>query len=212
MSIKVLVVDDHYLVRTGLIAILTDDKGIDIIGEAASGEEAIRKSLELHPDIIIMDISMPGLSGLEAAEEILTQRSNTRVLFLTIHDDQALVRKTIEIGASGYILKNAVEAELISAIRAVAHDEMYVDSALTRALFHNSHSKHFEPEFTNPLTPRETQIIKLIAKGYTNRQIAEKFCISVRTVESHRANLTDKLNLTNRADLIKYVHENGFMD
>jgi two-component system response regulator NreC len=212
MGIRTLIVDDHGVLRAGLKALLEGETGLDIVGEAADGEIAVQKAIELSPDVVLMDITLPGMDGLEATREILAHLPDTRVLLLTVHEDIALVRKALDIGAAGYILKRALESELINAIHAVWRGDLYIDPAMTRALLQDPPPHPSPGVITEPITPRETEVLALIARGYTNRQIAEKLHLSVRTVESHRANLMDKLDLHSRVELVRYARQNGIFD
>lgn len=212
MGAKILIVDDHGVLRAGLRALLDGESNMVVVGDAADGEEAIHQAIELNPDVILMDINMPGLDGLEVTQKILARLPATRVLLLTVHEDSSLMRKALDVGAAGYILKRAVESELINAIHAVARGDIYVDPAMTRALLEKSSSKPSNHGYLEPLSPRETEVLKLIARGYTNRQIAGKLTISVRTVESHRANLMDKLDLRSRVELVRYAREHSMLD
>lgn len=212
MGAKILIVDDHGVLRAGLRALLDGESNMVVVGDTADGEEAIHQAIELNPDVILMDINMPGLDGLEVTQKILARLPATRVLLLTVHEDSSLMRKALDVGAAGYILKRAVESELINAIHAVARGDIYVDPAMTRALLQKSSSKPSNQGYLEPLSPREAEVLKLIARGYTNRQIAERLTISVRTVESHRANLMDKLDLHSRVELVRYAREHGMLD
>jgi len=178
------------------------------VGEAADGGEGLKQAARLQPDVVLLDISMPGMSGIEVTRLLASQFPELRILLLTIHEDTSLLREAILAGASGYILKRAVETELIEAIRAVANGAIYVHPAMTRALLAEQKSPARRPTEAT-LTLRERDVLRLLVKGYTNRQIAEELTLSVRTVESHRANLMTKLDLHSRVDLVRYAAENG---
>ena len=212
MTVRVLIVDDHTILRSGLRALLIEQADLDIIGEAANGEEAVRKSTELCPDIILLDISLPGMNGLETAKKILTLLHDAKILFLTMHDDVNLLQEALDIGARGYILKRAVESELINAIYAAARGDLYIDPAMTTGLLQKPPKPPPSLVITEAITPRETEVLNLIAQGYTNRQVSEMLCISIRTVESHRASIMDKLNLQSRVELIRYARDHGMLD
>lgn len=212
MGIRTLIVDDHGVLRAGLRALLAEEVDLEIVGEATDGDEAIRQAFSKRPDVILMDINMPGMDGLEATKAILAKLPQVRILLLTVHADSSLMRVALDIGAAGYILKRAVESELINAIHAVARGDMYIDPALARALLQEHATKPASNAVIEPLTPRENEVLELIAQGYTNRQVANKLTISVRTVESHRANLMDKLSLKSRVELVRYARDHGMLD
>ncbi len=211
MRVRILVADDHGLVRAGLRALLNDEADLEVVGEAADGDEALRRTSELQPDLVLMDISMPGTGGIEAARRIKDQAPATRVLMMTVHEDEGLLQESIRSGASGYIVKRALESELIDAIRAVCQGHIYVHPTMTRALLRGAAAGLSEAALAEPLTPREREVLTYVARGYTNRQIADQLTLSVRTVESHRANLMTKLGLRTRADVVRYAREHGFL-
>jgi two-component system response regulator NreC len=210
---KVLIVDDHAIVRTGLRALLHSEQTLHLVGEATGGYEAIALVTASQPDIVVLDLSMPDLDGIAVTRHLKALYPDLRILILTLHEDEALLREAIRSGANGYILKQAAEAELLSAIKIVMRGDMYVDPSVLRGILEE------EPRLasstqgsTASLTPREIDVLKLIAQGYTNRQIGEELNISVRTVEGHRANLTGKVGLRRRVDLVRYAREHGFLD
>jgi len=213
MATRVLIADDHAIVRAGLRALLKGEAGLDLVGEASGGEEALRLVESLHPDILVLDLSMPDLDGIQVTRRIQATSPGVRVLILTVHEDEALLREAIRAGAAGYILKHAAEAELISAIHTVLMGDIYVHPQLIRALL-------VEPPKPGPpgpqpeeiLTPRELDVLSRIVQGYTNRQIAEELTLSVRTVEGYRANMTGKLGVHSRAELVRYAREHGLLD
>jgi two-component system, NarL family, response regulator NreC len=206
MAVSIVIADDHGVLRAGLRALLGAESDFEVVGEATSGEEALRIAAERRPDVVLLDVSMPGVGGIEASRMIKERLPRTQVLILTVHEDGALLREAIRAGASGYIIKRAVESELINAIRAVQRGELYVHSAMTRALFHDR-SDGAAPGRRDPvsLTRRETGIARLLAQGYTNRQIAEELGLSVRTAETHRANIMSKLGLKSRVELVRWA-------
>ena len=201
MSIRILIADDHGVLRAGLHALLNAEPDLEVVGEAADGHEALRLAGELRPDIVLLDLVMPGLGGIEVARQLKKSLPDTRTLILTVHEDVGLLREAIQAGAAGYLIKRAVESELINAIHAVGRGDLYVHPAMTRALVKNFPSAPAVPASPKSLTPREIEVLRLIAQGYTNGQIAEGLSLSVRTVEIHRTNLMRKLGLCNRAIL-----------
>lgn len=209
---KVLIVDDHAIVRTGLRALLHSELTLDLVGEATGGYEAIELVTESHPDIVVLDMSMPDLDGIAVTRQLKALYPDIKILILTLHEDEALLREAIKSGASGYILKQAAEAELISAIQIVMRGDMYVDPSMLRGLIEEQPKPaNSTPETVEDLTPREIDVLQLIVQGYTNRQIGEELKISVRTVEGHRANLTSKLGLRSRVELVRYAREHGLL-
>lgn len=210
MAIKVLIVDDHAIVRTGLRALINGEQGMEVVGEATNGEEAIQLAQSVKPDVIVLDLSMSGLDGIQVTRRIKHEQAEVRILILTVHEDEALLREAIRAGASGYIIKHAAENELISAIHSVLVDELYVHPKMIRALLTKPEGRI--PTAISPvdvLTPREMEILLRIVQGYTNRQIAEELSLSIRTVEGHRSNLTEKLGLHSRVELVRYAREHG---
>jgi two-component system response regulator NreC len=197
------------VLRAGLRALLSAEPDLEVVGEANQGATVLKIAGELKPDIILLDLSMPpGPGGIEVTRELKQKLPGARVLILTVHEDEALLQEAIRMGASGYILKRAVESELIDAIRAVSRGELYVHPAMTRALLNKlGPSPSANAALAEPLTPREIEVLQLIAQGYTNRQTADILSISIRTVESHRSNLMNKLGLSSRVELVRYAKE-----
>jgi two-component system, NarL family, response regulator NreC len=211
--IKVMIADDHAIVRTGLRALINSEPTMELIGEATGGYEAIDLIGKNQPDILILDLSMPDLDGIEVTKRIKPEFPGLSILILTIHEDEALLRAALKAGAGGYILKHAAEAELIFAIHTILRGDLYVDPSLVRRLLSDETPPAVaQPKSTEALTPRETEVLKLIVQGYTNRQIGEELNISVRTAESHRANLSEKLGLHSRVELVRYARENGLIE
>lgn len=214
MPIRLLVADDHGLLRAGLIALLNAESGMEVVGEADDEHSAVSRTVEKRPDVVLMDISMPDSGGIEATRRIKQLVPETRVLIMTVHEDKGLAQEAIRAGAMGYILKRAIKSELVNAIQAVMRDELYLHPAMARLLFlqtkplHPPQAQHVPGPF-EPLTVREIEVLRLIARGYTNSQVADTLHISVRTVEYHRGNLTAKLNLRSRSELMRYAEEKG---
>ncbi len=213
MTIRILIADDHGVIRGGLRALLQAEPDFEIVTEARDGTEALDLARQMEPDVILLDLSMPELDGIEVARRLKETGSRVRALILTVHEDESLLQEAIEAGAAGYIVKRAAESELIDAIRAVARGDLYIHPAMTRALLKGISPPPLsrKPSLEAP-TPRELEVLRLIAQGYTNRQTAEALGISARTVEGHRANLMSKLNLSSRVELIRYAREIGLIE
>jgi two-component system, NarL family, response regulator NreC len=186
---------------------------MELMGEADGGYETIDLVEKTQPDVLVLDLSMPDLDGIAVTRQIKPRFPNVRILILTIHEDQALLREAIKAGASGYILKHAAESELIAAIQRIVRGDLYVDPALVRLLLQEPATPPAAPpQSTETLTPREIEVLKLIVQGYTNRQIGEELNISFRTAESHRASLSEKLGLHSRVELVRYAREHGLIE
>ncbi len=210
MSIRILIADDHGLIRAGLKALLEDVSEFLVVGEAEDGLSALSKAAELKPDIVLMDIHMPGLSGIEATRRLRDIAPATRVLALTVHEDEGMLREMIRAGAHGYIIKRAVESDLIQAIQVVSQGYIYVHPSLTSALVKDLSPHSNLDEITREeLTQREKDVLLLLARGHTNRQIAQKLNLSPRTVEGHRSSLVSKLGFSSRVELMNYVEEHN---
>jgi len=213
MPIHILIADDHGVLRAGLRALLNAEPDLEVIAEASDGNDVLRLANELRPDLVLLDISMPGPGGIEVTRRLKEALPELRVLILTAHEDESMLREAVQAGAAGYIIKRAVESELINAIRAVWRGDLYVHPAMTRALLRETSLFPATPEpSVGSLTPREIEVLRLIAKGYTNGQIAKELNLSVRTVESHRANLMSKLELRSRVELVRYAMEHGLFE
>jgi len=206
-KIRILLADDHTLLRNGIRALLEDEQDIIIAGEAEDGREAVRLANQLKPNVVLMDIAMPLLNGLEATRQIKREHPEINVLVLTMYDHEEYFRQMLEVGASGYIIKRAAATELVSAIRAVYNGEAVLSPAITRLLLEDYLSRDVPGEENDPnaLSSREREVLQLIAEGKTSREIAEILHLSVKTVQSHRTSLMQKLNLHDRGDLIKYA-------
>jgi two-component system, NarL family, response regulator NreC len=210
---RILIADDHAIVRAGLRALLAEEAAFDLVGEAAGGVEAIELVEKTNPDVLILDLSMPDLDGISVTRKIKPQFPALKILILTLHEDEALLKEAIKAGAAGYILKRAAEAELISAIRTILRGDLYVDPSMVRVLLDESRSPQInQKDLAESLTQRETEILRLIVEGYTNRQIGQELNISIRTVEGHRANISDKLGLHSRVELVRYARQNGLIE
>lgn len=213
--IRIVIVDDHVVVRSGLSALLNGKHDIEVIADAADGDEAITKTEELRPDVVLMDFSMPpGKDGLTATTELKKKMPDVHVLILTMHDDEEYLFRAIQAGASGYILKSAPYEELITAIRSVAEGSAYLYPSATKKLMQQYSEMIRRGDTDGPfesLSEREKEIMAWIAKGYSNKEIAEHLVISVKTVESHKSNLMDKLGLKSRPELVKLAMKKGLL-
>lgn len=203
-SIRLLIVDDHTLFRRGLVSLLQGERDLEVVGEAASGEEALRLARELQPDIILMDIRMPGMNGVEASERLGQEAPGARILVLTVSEEDEDVFAAIRVGARGYLLKNAEADDLITAIRRVHGGEAVLSPAITLRVFQVLQgTAPFPPLAT--LTPREREVLRLLAQGADNRQIAEALVVSENTVKTHIHNILEKLGLQSRSQLAAYA-------
>ena len=213
-KIKVLITDDHAIVREGLQAILSVQPDIEVVGEATNGEESVKKAKELQPDIILMDITMPRMNGLEATREIKKQNPEMKILVLTMHEEDDYFYRILEAGASGYFIKGGSFNELITALRVVWHGDVFIYPTMAKKLLVNyleGVKSGQEVEGYKKLTEREQEILRFVADGLTNQEIAEKLFISPTTVQTHRAHMMAKLGLHNRTELIKYAIRHGFV-
>ena len=205
--IRILVADDHALIRTGMKNLLEGNKDFLVVGEAADGEEVIEKARELKPDVVVMDISMPKVNGIEATRILKRSRPETGILVLTMHENAEYANQVFKAGASGYVLKNAGKEEISTAIYAVARGEKYFSSKVSEIVM----SRQSETRSSEvALTKREREILDLIGKGLNNQQIADQLFISPRTVETHRTNIMQKLNIHDAPNLVRYALEHGY--
>jgi two-component system response regulator NreC len=213
-KIRLLLVDDHEVVRAGLRMLFTAEKDMTIVGEASSAEEAIRAVQELKPDVVLMDVVMPGMSGIAATRRIKAAYPDTNVLALTMHEDEQYFFEMLHAGASGYVPKRAAPDDLLSAIRVVAHGQVFLYPSLAKLLVEDFLQMEVSgrPPGGKQLTSRQREVLTLIAEGLTNREIAEKLVISVKTVDRHRENIMQRLDLHSRVALVKYAIEKGFID
>ena len=213
-KIRILLVDDHAILREGIRALLEDEPDMAVIGEAEDGRTAVRLVCQLKPDVVLMDIALPLLNGLEATRQIKHDCPGVKVLILTMHDNDEYIHQALANGAMGYILKDATARELLDAIHAIQRGEAILSPAITRLVIENylRWGDIQKDSSTNGLSPREREVLQLIAEGYSNKHIAEILCISIKTVQAHRMNLMAKLDLHNRADLIKYAIQRKIID
>jgi DNA-binding NarL/FixJ family response regulator len=212
-KIRVLIVDDHAMFREGVRALLEKSLDIEVVDEAVDGRDAIQKCRQLEPDVVLMDVAMPGLGGLEATLEIKSALPKTKILALTQYDDREYVFRFLKAGAAGYVLKKAAGHELVSAIRAVYSGGLFLHPDVTPAIIHGYLQKeeNFSQDPYELLSDREKQILKLIAEGMSNKQIADLLCISVKTVMGHRSHVMEKLNLHTRTELVKFAIRKGLL-
>ena len=209
--IRVLLADDHGVVRSGLRMLLDRQPGIDVVAEASDGAEAIQQTLAERPDIAVLDVSMPRRTGIQAAREIKAQSSLIHVLMLSMHEDDRYMYESLEAGASGYVLKRAADTDLIDAVRTVARGERFISPSAGEAVV-EAWREGRAPVAAEPLSPRELEVVKLIAEAHTNRQIAEVLSLSEKTVESHRANVLSKLGMRDRVELVRYAIRRGLVE
>src|SRR4051794_37990600 len=204
--VRVLICDDHALFRAGLAKLLEGEPGISVIGEAADAEEAVARTAKLAPDVVLLDLVLPGRSGLEALPDLLSAGTGSKVLVLSMQDDPAYVRKAFAGGASGYLLKEAADSELVQAIHDVAEGRRYLHPLLGARLA-AAQTNGTRPAQADPLSEREHEVLRLLALGHTNQEIAKLLFISIRTAETHRAQIMQKLALTSRAEIVRYALE-----
>ncbi len=215
-KIRVLLADDHTILRAGLRMMLNAQADISVVGEASDGREAVRETERLLPDVVIMDITMPDLNGIEATRSIKRALPDVKVLMLTMHENEGYLFQSLRAGASGYMMKEAADTELIQAIRTVQSGRFYLSPAAQSMMvgdyLQRVKAGGEEKDSYNDLTEREREILKLVAEGLTNNQIAEKLIISPKTVDTHRTHVMDKLNLHSRAELVKYAMRRGLLE
>ena len=211
MSIRVLVVDDHAVVRTGLRRVLDAEPDIETVGEAPNAERAVFEAMAHKPDVVLMDVVMPGKSGIEIIPTLQQNAPQAKVLVLSMQDDPRYLREAFDAGASGYVLKEAADTEVVEAVRAVAAGERYVHPALGARLVEAEAAERRRAD-EDPLSEREREVLRLLALGHTNQEIAKLLYISVRTAETHRAHVMQKLRLSSRAELVRYALSEGLLE
>jgi RNA polymerase sigma factor (sigma-70 family) len=213
MTLRVLLVEDHAIVRQGIRALLDEEPDIAIVGEAADGNQALALAQSLRPEIVLMDLNLPGLSGIEATRQVLQLLPDVRVLVLSMYDSEEYVFRALRAGASGYVLKQSTSTELVMALRAVAAGSTFLSPGISQILISDfmrrADAQTTTDDALSILTPREREVLELIARGLTNRQIAERLHISIKTVETHRGNMMQKLDVHDRAELIKFAIDSG---
>lgn len=213
MKVRILLADDHAVLRSGLKLLLESQNNLSVVGEAATGAETLRLAEQLQPDLILLDLSMPQLGGLEAIPLIKKLAPEAKILILTMYDDVHYLQRALKSGAAGYVLKRAADMELISAIRAVMRGEIYIHPSMTRLLLDDMLPKaESQPvDAWETLSEREQEVLRLVALGHTNAEIADQLHLSIKTVETYRARGIEKLGLTSRAALVRYALKKGLI-
>lgn len=213
-TIRVLLADDHVVVREGLKALINAHPGMEVVGEAGDGAAAVELAKKLDPDVVVVDVSMPGMGGAQAAARLRAARPDRKILALTVHEDKSYLRLMLEAGAAGYVLKRAAVGELVQAIRAVAAGGTYLDPAMAGSVVH---------DFVRPpaagregpaveLSEREAEVVRLIALGYSNKEIASRLALSVKTIETYKTRSMEKLGMRSRVDIVQYASRRGWLD
>jgi two-component system response regulator NreC len=212
-KLRVFLADDHELVRAGLRMIINGQPDMTVVGEVGDGRRAVHEVPAVRPDVLIMDVSMPQMNGLQATEALLQAAPGTRIIILTRHAEDWYLQRLIRAGVAGYVLKQSRPSELLTAIRTVSSGGQYLDPAVSGVIMHSySQGPADVPAGLATLAPREREVLRLISRGYSNKQIAERLDLSVKTVESHKANATRKLNLRSRIDIVRFAMLQGWLD
>lgn len=212
MKIRILLVDDHTILREGVRTLLNTQEDMEVVGEAEDGEQAVNLVKKIRPDIVLMDIGLPGINGIEATKRIKRENPEVKVLVLSMHDNEEYIAPVFQAGASGYVLKRLASKELVSALRAVHQGHSILHPALTDTVFKNdSTQENLSALKEDGLTAREIEVLRLIAKGLTNQQIADELVISIKTVQAHRSNIMEKLDLHDRVELTRYAIRRGLI-
>lgn len=214
--IRVLVADDHAVLRAGLTRLLNAEPDIVVVGEAGDGDEAVSRTARLLPDVLLLDITMPGLGGIDVIRQVRARSLPVAILVLTMHEDEGYLREALKAGALGYIPKKAAEAEVISAIRAVHRGEIFVYSSLAKslvseAIYGSTSDRKTPADSYEQLSRREQEVLRLVAQGYTNQQAADELVLSVKTVETYKARVMQKLDLHGRSELVRYALHRGLL-
>jgi DNA-binding NarL/FixJ family response regulator len=214
VTVRILVADDHAIVRQGVRLILDGEPDMEVVAEAGDGAEVLRLARDVHPDLAVLDVSMPRLTGLQAARQLAKVAPDVRILMLSMHDNEQYFFQALRAGASGYVLKSAVDRDLVEGCRAAMRDEPFFYLAAIKALIrdHLDRIEQGDVPPDDPLTERESEIVKLIAEGHTSKQIADLLVISERTVERHRENILQKLGLRDRVELTRYAIRRGLVE
>ena len=215
-KIRIVLADDHMVLRSGLRKLLNEQPDIEVIGEANDGNEAVARTAELTPDVLLLDLSMPGLGGVDVIRNIKASMPNVTILVLTMYEDEGHFNQALKAGASGYIPKKAADTDLITAIRAVNRGEVFIYSSFGKAIvkrmiYSESPNKEEEFDIYQRLSQREQEVLKLVAQGFTNQQIADQLYLSVKTVETYKARIMEKLSLRGRAELVRFALQRGLL-
>ena len=211
-KLRVFLADDHAIVREGLKALINGQAGMEVVGEAADGRTACARAKEIHPDVVVMDVSMPEMNGVQATRELRAQCPAVKVLALTVHEERSYLRDLIEAGASGYVLKRSAAEDLVHAVQVVARGDVYLDPSVTAVVLGKLARPRPQNESSSlELSDRETEVLQLVAQGHSNREIAGFLRISVKTVETYKARSMEKLGLTGRADIVRFALQKGWL-
>ncbi|WP_042338323.1 response regulator [Desulfosporosinus youngiae] len=215
-KLRILLADDHAVLRAGLKVLLNAEPDLQVIGEAADGEEAIAQVEALRPDLLLLDLTMPKLNGVECIETLVKKHPELKILVLTMHDDEEYLKAVLRVGAKGYVLKKAADVELLSAIRTVARGEMFIYPTMAAAFMYRQLVGPAEPKRKDKklkqLSEREEEVLRYLALGHTNQEIADLLHVSVKTVETYKARLMEKLEMRKRADLVRYAIDHGIIE
>jgi two-component system, NarL family, response regulator NreC len=209
-TIKILLADDHTIVRQGLKLILSSQPDLEVVGEASNGREVVELAQKLKPDIVLLDVAMPELNGIDATRRMMEANSRLRILVLSMHKEAVYVREILKAGARGYLLKDVIDSELLNAVRSVARGDGYISPAVSGALLSDYRQNVTDP--VDLLTNREREVLQLIAEGKTNKEVATKLNLSVYTVDSHRGKIMEKLNLHSTGELVRFAIKHGLAD
>jgi len=213
-KLRILLGDDHAVLRAGLKVLLNAESDLEVVAEAADGIEVVEQAAKVRPDLVLLDLTMPRMNGVECIKALLEAQPELKILVLTMHDDEEYLKAVLQAGAKGYVLKKAADVELLSAIRTVSRGEMFIYPSMAAALLYqmvNPQKTNSQGKKVRPLSEREREVLRLLALGHTNQEISEILCVSVKTVETYRARVMEKLDIRKRAELVRYAVENGII-